>query len=259
MEGRILIIAGSDSSGGAGIQADIKTVTALHGYAATAITALTAQNTLGLQGISPVPADFIIEQINSVLSDIGADAIKIGMLHSADVIHAVAYALRNVADDIPIVLDPVMVTSTGHKLLEDDAATALIQELFPLARLITPNLDEAMILTNTRISNKEHMRKAAETIRALGARDVLIKGGHLDETILTDVLLLDYGFMEYTARKIKTRNTHGTGCTYASAITTYLAQGEPMSRAVGKAHDYVQACLKRAPNLGMGHGPLGHI
>ena len=255
----MLIIAGSDSGGGAGIQADIKTVTALGGYAATAITALTAQNTLGVHAVHSVPPDFIRQQIDVVLADIGADAIKTGMLHSAAVIDAVCQSLSARAAGIPLVVDPVMVAKGGASLLDTSAIDTMKSRLFPLARLITPNLPEAEALTGNVVRGVEDMRRAADGLLALGCGAVLVKGGHGEGAEITDLLAEAGGKVTlFRGRRIDTRHTHGTGCTLASAIATGLAQGLTLADAVARARKYVRKALRTAPGLGQGHGPLNH-
>jgi hydroxymethylpyrimidine/phosphomethylpyrimidine kinase len=255
MPGRVLIVAGSDSGGGAGIQADIKTVTALGGYAATAITALTAQNTQGVQGIFPVPPDFIAAQMQSVLGDIGADAVKTGMLGDVGTIEAVAHALPT---DVPVVVDPVMVAKGGARLLDQDAVKVLKARLVPLASVLTPNLPEAEVLTGLKIPDVAAMKAAAAALREMGAAAVLLKGGHLAGDVLTDVLVTDNGVETFSDARIDSRHTHGTGCTLASAIACGLAQGLELSAAVTRARAYVRRAIETAPGLGGGHGPLNH-
>ena len=255
--GRVLIVAGSDSGGGAGIQADIKTVTALGGYAATAITALTAQNTQGVHGIFEVSPDFIQHQMRVVLDDIGADVIKTGMLHKPAVIEAVA----DVLDDstIPLVLDPVMVAKGGHALLETDAMGALKSRLLPRAAVLTPNIPEAISLTGREVSNPEHAGDCAKALADLGARTVLLKGGHMDGDTLTDALWVDGELVDvWSGPRLDTRHTHGTGCTTASAIACGLAQGLDIQAAVERARAYVFKAIETAPGFGSGHGPLNH-
>lgn len=260
--GRVLIIAGSDSGGGAGIQGDLKTVQALGGYGMTAITALTAQNTQGVFGIHPVPDDFIAQQIALCLDDIGADAIKTGMLHSAAVIEAVVSSLpqREKTGEriIPLIVDPVMVAKGGAPLLEPTALYALRTLLIPRATIITPNLPEAELLLGRAIT-PETMMADARALLALGAQAVLLKGGHGTGELLTDILVTD-GIppVTFTTTRIDTRHTHGTGCAFASAIATGLALQLPLVDAVSRAHEYVQGAIARAPGLGHGHGPLGH-
>lgn len=258
-KGRVLIIAGSDSGGGAGIQGDLKSVTALGGYGATAITALTAQNTQGVQGIFDVPDDFIALQIKSVLDDIGADAIKTGMLHKSSVIDAVARVLASHAD-IPLILDPVMVAKGGAPLLEPAALDALTIKLIPRALVITPNIPEAELLLQNKITTLDDMKKAATALLALGPRAVLLKGGHMEGDTLTDVFI-EVGGRAITipSTRIATRHTHGTGCALASAVATGIAQGMALEDAVMRAHAYVQKAILAAPGLGQGHGPLGHL
>lgn len=256
-KGRVLIIAGSDSGGGAGIQGDIKTVTCLGGYAATAITALTAQNTQGVFGIHDVPDDFIAHQIALVLSDIGADCIKIGMLHKTSIIEAIEKALTPFPD-IPLVLDTVMFAKGGAALLQADAIESLKTLLFPRAAIITPNIPEAEHLAGMKIRDVEDMKEAARILCGMGAKAVLLKGGHADGDEVTDILLANGIETMLTSTRLATRHTHGTGCSYASAIATGIAQGLPLEKAVRRAHDYVQRIIAHAPGLGHGHGPLGH-
>lgn len=259
MKGRVLIIAGSDSGGGAGIQADIKTVTALGGYAATAITALTAQNTEGVQGILPVPPDFVKQQIDSVLSDIGADSIKTGMLLNHAVIEALANAIENGAPAAALVVDPVMIASTGARLLDTRAFDALERRLIARATVVTPNAPEAEALTGERITDLDGMRRAADKLLQMGAKAVMVKGGHVPGEILRDLIVSAAGeSFVLEARRIATRHTHGTGCTLASAIATGLAQGMPLRAAIERAHAFVQAAIRTAPGFGRGHGPLNH-
>jgi hydroxymethylpyrimidine/phosphomethylpyrimidine kinase len=259
MKGRVLIIAGSDSGGGAGIQADIKTVTALGGYAATAITALTAQNTAGVQGILPVPPGFVKQQIDSVLDDIGADAIKTGMLLDHAVIEAIANAIERGAPDAPLVVDPVMIASTGARLLDTRAFDALERRLIARAALVTPNAPEAEALTGERATDLDGMRRAADKLLAMGAKAAMVKGGHVAGDILRDLVVTATGeSFVLEAHRIVTRHTHGTGCTLASAIATGLAQGMALRPAIERAHEFVQQAIRTAPGFGQGHGPLNH-
>jgi len=258
MEGRVLIVAGSDSGGGAGIQADIKTVTALDAFAMTALTALTAQNTLGVFAVHPVPPDFIARQIEVVMTDIGADVIKTGMLGDSTVIAAVCEALEQFAGGIPVVVDPVMVAKGGHKLLADDAVDTLRRRLLPMAAVITPNLPEAEALAGMTILTVADMRVAATALLALGVPAVLLKGGHLPGDELVDLLATADGIESFSSSRIQTRHTHGTGCTTASAMAAGLAQGLSLRDAVLRARAYVRAALSSAPGLGGGHGPLNH-
>lgn len=256
-KGRVLIIAGSDSGGGAGIQGDIKTVTCLGGYAATAITALTAQNTQGVFGIHDVPEDFIRQQISLVMNDIGADAFKTGMLHKASVIEAVAEAIAPFPA-VPLVLDPVMFAKGGHALLQPEALDTLKARLIPMSALITPNIPEAEYLAGMPIRCVNDMQAAAEKILAHGCKAALIKGGHMDGELITDMLVSADGVEMFTQARIYSVHTHGTGCSLASAIATGLAQGLGVREAVIRARAYVHEAIAHAPRLGHGHGPLGH-
>jgi hydroxymethylpyrimidine/phosphomethylpyrimidine kinase len=255
---RVLIIAGSDSGGGAGIQGDLKTVTALGGYGMTAITALTAQNTQGVFGIHDVPPAFIAQQIELCLSDIGADAIKTGMLSTIATIDAVAFALSRC--DIPLIVDPVMVAKGGAALLQAEAVDALKTKLLPLAYLVTPNIPEAEILAGMPITTRDAMAEAAKRIHALGCANVLIKGGHLETgDTVTNVLFDGTTVERFEAPRLQAKNTHGTGCTMASALATFIGGGMDLKTAVEKAHAYVAGAIQYAPNLGHGHGPLWHM
>ena len=259
MKGRVLVIAGSDSSGGAGIQADIKSITALGGFAMTAITALTAQNTKGVFGIYDAPASFVAQQIELVLSDLGADCVKLGMLHRADIIEAVCDCLDRLAPDVPVVADPVMVAKGGARLLEPDAQAALIAKIVPRARILTPNLPEAEALTGLSAPEASRAEELANALLALGCQAVLVKGGHRAGPEVTDVLA-ERGKppVRFTSPRIETRHTHGTGCTLASAIATGIAQGLPLDQAVARARAYVIEAIRTAPGYGGGHGPLNH-
>ncbi|HVB17707.1 MAG TPA: bifunctional hydroxymethylpyrimidine kinase/phosphomethylpyrimidine kinase [Stellaceae bacterium] len=258
MKGRVLIIAGSDSGGGAGIQADIKTVTMLDAFAATAITALTAQNTEGVFGVLPIPPDFIRRQIEAVLDDIGADAVKTGMLHDAAVIETVAAVLAERAADVPLVVDPVMVAKGGAPLIEPGAIGALKRLLVSRAAVLTPNLPEAEILAGHPIAGLAAMQSAADELLGLGCRAVLLKGGHLAGEAVHDVLATAAGQHLWTSPRIDSRHTHGTGCTLASAIAAGLAQGLAVEAAVERAREYVRRAIESAPGIGRGHGPLDH-
>ena len=257
IHGRVLVVAGSDSGGGAGIQADIKTVMALGGFATTAITAVTAQDTLGVHGVFAVPADFITLQMRRVLSDIGADAFKTGMLADMQTVQAVAEVFA-AYPGIPLVLDPVMMAKGGHKLIDDDAIATLKSDLLPLAALITPNAPEAETLAGMRIESLDDQFRAADRVLRMGVRAVLLKGGHLETPEIADVLATQDGVQVLTAPRQVTRHTHGTGCTLASAIATGLSQGRALAESVQRAHAYVQAAMAAAPGLGEGHGPLDH-
>ena len=258
MKGRVLIVAGSDSGGGAGIQADIKTVTALGAYAATALTALTAQNTLGVHAVHPVPPDFIARQMEVVLTDIGADVVKTGMLADSAVIAVVCATLDRFAAGIPLVVDPVMVAKGGQSLLAAGAVDALRRLLLPRAAVITPNLPEAEALAGMSIGSVAEMRIAATALLSLGVPAVLLKGGHLPGDTLVDLLATPAGIEAFSAPRIQTRHTHGTGCTTASAVAAGLAQGLSLRDAVIRARAYVRAAIAAAPGFGGGHGPLDH-
>ena len=241
-KGRVLILAGSDSGGGAGIQADIKAVTMLGGFAATAIT---IQNTLGVHGVHPLPIDVIEAQARAVLDDIGADALKTGMLGSVEVVEAVA-GLIDYAGKVPAVVDPVMIAKGGSPLLEDRAVEAVRRLMVPRAALLTPNAPEAEALTGITVADLDGQRRAGEALLDMGARAVLMKGGHVPgETVLE-------------SERIETRHTHGTGCTLASACAAGIAKGLPLQTAVAEAWAYVAEAIRRAPGLGQGHGPLDH-
>ena len=256
LPGRVLIIAGSDSGGGAGIQADIKAVTAMGGYAATAITAITVQNTLGVHGVHPLPLELIEAQARAVLDDIGADAIKTGMLGSSDVVERVAAILDT--SDAPTVIDPVMIAKGGQPLLPDEAVQAVRALMVPRAALLTPNAPEAEALTGLAVANLDGQRAAGEALLAMGARAVLMKGGHVEGETVSDLLLTPTGETLLEGPRVETRHTHGTGCTLASACAAGLARGLPLEVAVAEAWAYVAEAIRRAPGLGCGHGPLDH-
>ncbi len=261
--GRVLIVAGSDSGGGAGIQADIKTVTALGGYASTAITAVTVQNTLGVTGIHEIPPGIIADQMRAVLDDIGADTVKTGMLHSAAVVQAVAQACMTAAQGgrFSVVCDPVMVAKGGARLLEASAVDALRRLIIPHAAVVTPNLPEAEVLTGRSIASRADMETAADALLETGAGAVLLKGGHLDtgDGLVHDLLKDRAGTYWFRHRRIETRHTHGTGCTLASAVAALLAQGQALDTAAATARRYVARAMETAPGLGAGHGPLNHM
>lgn len=256
--GRVLIVAGSDSGGGAGIQADIKAVTALGGYAMTAITALTAQNTQGVFGIHEVPIDFLRRQMDLVIDDLGADAVKTGMLHSEAVIEAVCDVLEAKLAGVPVVVDPVMVAKGGHPLLEASAVDILKARLVPRADVLTPNVPEAELLTGLTVTDEDSMRRAAEALLSQGPRAVLLKGGHLSGETLVDLLVTGDGIEAFRGPRYATPHTHGTGCSLASAIACGLAQGLVLVEAVRRARAYVTTAIETAPELGHGHGPLNH-
>ena len=253
---RVLVIAGSDSGAGAGIQADIKTVAMLGGYATTALTAVTVQDTTGVHDVHPVPVSLITAQIEAVLADIGADAVKIGMLGNRAVIEAVAGVLTDFSG--PIVLDPVMVAKGGAHLLQPEAVEALMSLLVPMADVVTPNTVEAEALAGRKIKSADDAKEAGEAILGLGAKAVFVKGGHLKGDMITDWLVMPGKAKEWIDARIKTAHTHGTGCTLASAIATGLAQKMPLEQAAWRARDYVRQAIMAAPGFGSGHGPLGH-
>lgn len=256
--GRVLIIAGSDSGGGAGIQADIKTVTMLNGYAATAVTAITAQDTTGMHGVWPVPVDAVTAQMRAVLADIGANAIKTGMLGSAALVEAVAEELDASAQLIARIIDPVMVATSGDRLVEDKAVDVIRSELVPGARVVTPNAPEAEVLTGKAVENLDGQRRAAEQLLELGAHGALVKGGHIGGGIIHDVLQTTTGEWIFDGPRIETTSTHGTGCTLASAIATKLALGESVPNAVEQAREYLRGAIETAELMGAGHGPVRH-
>jgi hydroxymethylpyrimidine/phosphomethylpyrimidine kinase len=254
----VLTIAGSDPSGGAGIQADLKTYAALGVYGMAALTALTSQNTREVTGIHEVPADFVALQIDTVFADVTPDAVKTGMLATADIIRVVAgkareHGFRN------LVVDPVMVAKSGDRLLRDDAVNALREDLIPIAHVLTPNLPEAGDILGRPVRNVNEMRDAAREIHALGAANVVVKGGHLPGDSVTDILFDGADFQEFTSERVQTKNTHGTGCTLASAIAAYLARGETIPEAVRQAREYLTQALRHAYDVGHGHGPVHHM
>jgi len=254
----VLTIAGSDSGGGAGIQADLKTFSALGVYGMSVLTSITAQNTLGVQGIHDLPPDFVGLQIDSVMQDIGADAVKIGMLSNAQIIKTVSkkikkYQVKN------LVIDPVMVAKGGDRLLKVNAVKELKENLIHLAMVVTPNLDEAEVLSGLRIQNIEDVKEAARKIHKLGAKNVLIKGGHLLSAEAIDFLYNGESFKEFKAERIDTKNTHGTGCTLSSAIAAGLAQGKEVEEAVSTAKRYITLAIQNSLEIGHGHGPLNHL
>ncbi|RNC72747.1 MAG: bifunctional hydroxymethylpyrimidine kinase/phosphomethylpyrimidine kinase [Desulfuromonadales bacterium] len=256
--GSVLTVAGSDSGGGAGIQADLKTITLLGSYGSSAITALTAQNTRGVSGIHGVPHEFVAEQLDAVLSDIPVDTVKTGMLFSAETIAAVAAKLVEYQRRIAVV-DPVMVAKGGASLMDRGALTILKERLLPHTYLLTPNIPEAEKLTGMTIADEEGMREAARSIHRMGARNVLVKGGHLLAGDSVDILFDGSAFHRFAAPRILSKNTHGTGCTYASAIATYLAQGEPLREAISRAKQFITAAIRLGQPLGRGHGPVNHL
>lgn len=259
---KVLTIAGSDSGGGAGIQADLKTMSAIGCYGMSVITALTAQNTRGVTGIHAVPSSFAAEQMAAVFSDIGADAVKIGMLYSAELIGVVAEQLKKYSAE-NIVLDPVMVAQSGDKLLQDDAIQAIKDHLMPLADVLTPNIPEARVLLDRDIHGFEDMRAAAKSLAANGSRSILVKGGHLKENKSTDLLYIaaENRFLVLDADRIESPNNHGTGCTLSSAIASYMAKGNGIEAAVRKAKTYIQNAIRAGAGytIGKGHGPVHHF
>jgi len=258
LKSKVLIIAGSDSSGGAGIQADIKTVTALGSYAMTAITAVTAQNTTGIISIAPIPAKEISKQIEFTSKDIKPDAIKIGMLHSEGVINSVLKSLNKIKVK-KIILDPVMVAKGGTKLINNQAIKILKLKMMKKATIITPNIPEAEILAKIKIKNTRDMLRAANILLKLGAQNVLIKGGHLDSNLIQDIFFNKKGVSIFKNRKINTKNTHGTGCTLSSAIATYYSCGKTLKKSCEMAINYVNHAIGTEPKYGKGHGPINHL
>jgi hydroxymethylpyrimidine/phosphomethylpyrimidine kinase len=253
-----LTIAGSDSGGGAGIQADLKTFAAFGVYGTSAISAVTAQNTTGVTAWEPVSTDLVIAQIEAVASDLVPAAVKTGMLGTAAIVEAVAATIEEL--DLPnLVVDPVMIAKGGSRLLDDDALRAMTVELIPRAEVVTPNVPEAEVLAGRTIRTFEDMRGAAQRIRALGARVVVIKGGHLAGDEVVDLVVSADGEFAIRGPRIATRHTHGTGCTFAAAITAALARGQPIEQAVRGARTYVEGAIREAPQLGRGHGPLNHF
>jgi hydroxymethylpyrimidine/phosphomethylpyrimidine kinase len=256
---RVLVVAGSDSGGGAGLQADVKTITMLGGYAATAVTAVTVQNTLGVSGVVSIAADVVVAQMRAVLTDIGADAIKTGMLGSAKTVLAVAAACRAFAPGVPLVVDPVLFAKGGTPLFEPDAREALVRELLPMASVLTPNAPEAALLAGVPVETTLDLERAAERLLLLGPAAVLVKGGHLPGDTVVDLLrTADGEVLRLTAPRVQTRATHGTGCTLASAIADGVAAGLRLKDAVDRAHAYVLEAIRTAPGLGEGAGPLNH-
>lgn len=253
-----LTIAGSDPGGGAGIQADLKTFQAFGVFGTSAITAVTVQNTRGVSGVHPVPLDIVREQIRAVAEDLFPAACKTGMLATAELVRAVAAAIRQ--HQLPnYVLDPVMVASSGDRLLDSDAEATLAEELLPLAAVVTPNLDEAAMLVGARVHTPDEMRTAAASLVARGAAAALLKGGHLEGDEVVDILWDGREWSEWRRPKVRTRNTHGTGCTLSAAVAAGLAHGRPLRTAVEDALDFVQRAMRAAPGLGSGHGPLNHM
>lgn len=256
---RLLIIAGSDCSGGAGIQADIKSAAAFGVYAMTAITAITVQNTVGVTAVQAITPENVYGQIKACADDIGADAVKTGMLVDAPIIEAVAQGLRDFLPGVPLILDPVMVATSGAALIDDRAVETLIETLIPLATLLTPNLPEAKRLTGIDADSRMGARDAAATLLDMGAGAALIKGGHRDGGMVEDLLVGPEGEQIFTYPRLQTRHTHGTGCTLASSIAASVAKGLALAQSVDKARAYVQRAIENAPGFGAGHGPLNHM
>ena len=254
---KAMTIAGSDSGGGAGIQADLKTFAALGVYGTSVLTAITAQNTVAVTGVHEIPTDIIVAQIDAVITDIGADAVKTGMLASSSIIEAVAGEMER-HQVRWLVVDPVMVAKSGDSLLREDAVDVLRSRLIPLAAVVTPNIPEAEALTETKIDSDADMRRAAEKIVGMGARTVVVKGGHRKGPA-TDLFYDGSGFREFSAPRIDTANTHGTGCTFASAVAAGLARGMDVADSVALAKDYVTEAIRRSFPIGRGHGPLNHF
>lgn len=252
-----LTIAGSDSGGGAGIQADLKTFAAYHCFGTTVITAVTAQNTLGVRAVHPIPAAVITEQLDALAADLPPAAVKTGMLATREVVETVVRGLISLSPPF-LVVDPVMVASSGDRLLDEDAIAAVRERLLPLASCITPNLDEAEILTGLPVRTPEAMLAAAHALVELGAGAALVKGGHLDSDILVDVLVTGDQIERHTRKRIVTRATHGTGCTLSAAIAAGMAQGNELAEAVRQALDYLRRAISNAPGLGAGQGPVWH-
>ena len=254
---RVLTIAGSDSGGGAGIQADLKTITALGGFGMSVITALTAQNTLGVHGIHEIPTDFIEKQFDAVATDIGVDAAKTGMLSSSGIMTVVAEKIEQYGIE-KLVVDPVMVAKGGAMLIRQEAKQTLIDRLLPLAYVITPNVPEAEELSGMKIATVDDMNKVAEAIHRMGAKNVFLKGGHMSGDAL-DILYDGTAFHQFVSERIDTKNTHGTGCTTSAAIATGLAQGMDVCEAVRRAKEYITAAIRSALPIGGGHGPTNHM
>ena len=258
IKSKILIIAGSDSSGGAGIQADIKAVTALGSYATTAITAITAQNTTGVKKVLPISSKIVQKQITMILDDIKVHGVKIGMLHNSKVIRSVYKTLKKYKLKY-IVLDPVMIAKGGTRLINNNSISYLKKLLLPICYLVTPNIPEAEIMTGYSISNKNDMIKAAKKIINMGAKNVLLKGGHLKNKMIFDILVSKQSVKIFSKKKINTRNTHGTGCTLSSAITTFFACGKTLKKSCELGIKYVNRAIRFNLNYGKGHGPINHL
>ena len=257
-QGRVLVIAGSDSSGGAGIQADIKTCAAFGAYSMTAITAITAQNTQGVRRVDVLDPGLVADQIAACMDDIGADVVKIGVLGNLAVMEAVAKALEGPLADCLSVLDPVMVATSGDRLLEEDAVGFMRDTLLPLADIVTPNVPEAALLTGIDVTDSDTLREAGDKLLEMGAGAAVMKGGHLKGQMVIDLLLTPDGVATMTAPRLKSKNTHGTGCTLASAIAANMALGADIGEAVSTAREFVFEAIRNAPDFGQGNGPLNH-
>ncbi len=259
MKGNVLTIAGTDPSGGAGIQADIKTITAFKGFATSVITALVAQNTMGVKSISEVPVHFIEEQIDCVFDDIKIDSIKLGMLHQPEIVELVSKKIKDYNLNVPVVLDPVMVAKSGDILLTESAILSLKTNILPIAYIVTPNIPEAEIISGTKIVTDDDVLKAGEIILSMGPNSVLMKGGHREGEAVYDFIICSGGYKKFESERINTVNTHGTGCTLSAAIASKLAQGEDLISSIQIARDYVHNAILTAPKIGKGNGPLNHV
>ncbi len=258
LKGRVLVIAGSDSGGGAGIQADIKSITALGGYAMTAVTAITVQDTTGVHGVWSVPLEAVLGQIDVTLADIGVDAIKTGMLGSSVLVEAIAERLSDRAPDTARIIDPVMVATSGDRLVDEKGVEAIRSDLVPQSTLVTPNAPEAEVLTGKAVESVDGQRRAAERLLELGALGALVKGGHVGGDTITDVLQTTQGEWLFDGPRIQTDSTHGTGCTLASACAALIAQGKDVPDSVEGAREYLRGAIENAPGFGRGHGPVNH-
>lgn len=257
----VLTIAGFDGSGGAGIQADIKTISALGCYATSVLTALPVQNTQGVRNIFPIPVEAVSEQIEAILDDIFPDAIKIGMVHTPELVETIVKTLAKYKK-VPIVFDPVMVATSGHRLIEEKTIETIIEKLFPISDIITPNMDEAAILAKMEVKNLDDMKIAGERIKELGCKNILLKGGHLETEMLTSFFYNDQNdYQTFKSEKVDTKNTHGSGCTLSSAIASFIARGKSMDEAVAFAQYYVSEAVLKGSDVqtGKGNGPLNHF
>ncbi|MGD1317872.1 bifunctional hydroxymethylpyrimidine kinase/phosphomethylpyrimidine kinase [Chryseobacterium sp. 2R14A] len=257
----VLTIAGFDGSGGAGIQADIKTISALGCYATSVLTALPVQNTQGVRNIFPIPVEVVSEQIEAILDDIFPDAIKIGMVHTPELVETIVKTLAKYKK-VPIVFDPVMVATSGHRLIEEKTIETIIEKLFPISDIITPNMDEAAILAKMGVKNLDDMKIAGERIKELGCKNILLKGGHLETEMITSLLYNDQNdYQTFKSEKVDTKNTHGSGCTLSSAIASFIARGKSMDEAIAFAQYYVSEAVLKGSDVqtGKGNGPLNHF